>query len=97
MIAETSKQMTKEQRRCPGHSRHWWTRYGEVGVMRSNCGHCKAIHPVVLKALLAGMSYVRLYSPPEDAPDYKKRISEINRDVELLEDAIARVSNERQA
>lgn len=81
--------------KCPGHSRHWWTRYGEVGVPRAICGHCRAIHPDVMKALLLARSYAALYTPPDERGD--AGLAQVERDREAIEKAIDRIGSEREA
>lgn len=80
--------------KCPGHSRHWWTAYGAVGCRRAICGHCRAIHPDVLNALVLARQYAALYSPPEEGGD--AALAKLERDRDTIEHAIDRVGNERQ-
>jgi hypothetical protein len=82
---------------CAGGIRHWFTVYGAVGAPRAICGHCRMPHPNIQKALQRGLMYARLYGPPEDAETYEKALREQQRDIALIEEAIERIANERDA
>lgn len=83
--------------RCASSIRHWFTVYGSVGARRAICGHCRAIHPDVVKALERGLYYARLYVGPSDAPDSQQNDRRQARDIRMLEGALERVRNERRA
>lgn len=40
--------------RCPGHSRHWFRNYGEVGGVRATCVRCGAPNPRVVPEFAEG-------------------------------------------
>lgn len=81
--------------RCRAGIRHWFTVYGAVGAPRSNCGHCRMPHPTIMKALERGLYYAKLYSPVEDDEGVgAKDAARQARDIELLREALERVSNE---
>lgn len=80
--------------RCANGIRHWFTCYGDVGARRANCGHCRQPHESIRQALERGLSYVRLYEPPEE--DEGPAARDKQRAIDLITQAIERVANEHR-
>lgn len=48
MTDQTSRSAPKSRVNCPGHSRHWFSVYGYVGVRSPKCVRCGFPNPKLL-------------------------------------------------